>query len=70
MDAPKYEPPPLDPGIVALQQRADADARSAAQDQSRQMQSSLMARYGTRLALAGARTGSPVAAVAPIMGRM
>jgi hypothetical protein len=47
------DPPPPDPTLVAQQQRAAADSTAAIQDRLTMDTSSVMARYGSRLALAG-----------------
>lgn len=53
MEAPKYEAPPPDPTVVALNERAKNDQLSALQNSARMDTAALMARYGTTLALAG-----------------
>jgi hypothetical protein len=59
--APSPPPlPPEDPRLIAEQQRADADNVAALQVEAQGDTASLMARYGTRLALAGAVGGSPL----------
>lgn len=61
VDAPKYEAPPPDPTITALNERAKQDDMLAQQSTARIDTAALMARYGTRLAMAGGGGG----AVAP-----
>lgn len=70
MDAPKYQQPPTDPAITALGQKAQADDLTALQNTASIDTASLMARYGTRLAMAGAASqpGSPLAVVPPPQG--
>lgn len=74
MQAPKYEAPPPDPNIAALNAKTQADDIAAAQTNAQIDTASLMARYGTRLAMAGAnQTASPLAiapTVAPQFGAM
>lgn len=67
MQAPTYQQPPTDPAITALGQKAQADDLSAMQTTSQIDTASLMARYGTRLAMAGAagQPGSPLAVTPP-----
>ena len=60
-DAPK--PPtiaPTDPRLEAERATAEADTLRALQTQATGDTASLMARYGTRLALASASSGSPI----------
>jgi hypothetical protein len=54
MDAPKYNPPPVDPAIAALADKSQQDNVAAMQQTASIDTASLMARYGTRLAMAGA----------------
>lgn len=71
MDAPKYEAPPEDPAIKALRDRAENDNTRAAQETAGIDTSALMARYGTRLAMAGTTAGSPLAVVPPpVFGKL
>lgn len=65
MDAPKYQQPQTDPTVAALQDRATVDDHAALQNTASIDTASLMARYGTRLAMAGTSTGSPLAVVPP-----
>ena len=60
MDAPKYEAPPPDPTVTALNARADADRTASLQNTATMDTSTLMARYGTQLALANSVTPNPV----------
>lgn len=64
MDAPTYTPPPPDPAVTALKEQAKTDQIASLQDTASIDTASLMARYGTRLAMAGA-TSSPLAVVPP-----
>ena len=64
MQAPTYTPPPPDPTVTALSQKAQQDDLAALQDKSSIDTASLMARYGTRLAMAG-NTTSPLAVIPP-----
>jgi len=64
MDAPKYTAPPPDPTVTALNQKAQQDDIAALQDKSSIDTASLMARYGTRLAMAG-NTASPLSVIPP-----
>jgi len=64
MEAPKYQPPPPDPMLTALNAKAQADQATALQNTAQIDTASLMARYGARLAMAGtAPQGSPLAVV-------
>lgn len=64
MDAPKYQAPPPDPTLTALSTSAQASDARALQDTAQIDSASLMARYGTRLAMAGTSPqGSPLAVV-------
>lgn len=66
MDAPTYQAPPPDPMVTALDAQAQTADQVAAQNQAQQDTASIMARYGTRLAMAGAtQQGSPLAVVPP-----
>lgn len=67
MDAPQYQAPPPDPTVTAAAAKAQADDITAMQNTAGIDTASLMARYGTRLAMAGAAgtTGSPLAVVPP-----
>lgn len=71
VDAPKYTQPPEDPAVTALKAKAQADDLSATQTTAGIDTASLMARYGTRLAMAGtaSQPGSPLAVVPPPFGR-
>lgn len=53
-------PPVVDPNLAAEQQQAQSDLATSLGQQSQGDMASLMARYGTRLAMAGANTGSPL----------
>jgi hypothetical protein len=63
---------PTDPNLQQEQQQAQADLVGSLQAQTQGDMASLMARYGTHLALAGVTAtgaGNPVAAVAPSFNR-
>lgn len=60
MEAPKYTPPPTDPTVTALNEKAQADDLKALQGTAQIDTASLMARYGTRLAMAGSGSASPL----------
>lgn len=62
-------PPPPDPTLVAQQQQAQNDLIAGLQKQTQGDMASLMARYGTQLAFAGATGGSPLAGPSMISGR-
>lgn len=63
VDAPKYNPPPPDPSITALNAKAQSDDVAALEQTSQIDTASIMARYGTRLAMAGAMPqASPLSA--------
>jgi hypothetical protein len=66
MDAPTYTPPPPDPSVTALKEQAKTDQISALQDTASIDTASLMARYGTRLAMAGS-TSAPLATASPLV---
>jgi hypothetical protein len=69
MDAPQYQKPPEDPSITALKGKAQSDDLSALQDRSQIDTANIMARYGTRLAMAGAMPqGSPLTVTPPPVG--
>lgn len=65
MEAPQYQAPPPDPTVTAVAAKAQADDITAMQNTAGIDTASLMARYGTRLAMAGASQGSPLAVVPP-----
>lgn len=66
MQAPQYQAPPEDPSITALKAKAQGDDVAALQDRDQIDTAALMARYGTRLAMAGAMPqGSPLTALPP-----
>jgi hypothetical protein len=70
MEAPKYNQPPTDPAIATLDAKAKSDDLRAMQETASIDTASLMARYGTRLAMAG-QSGSPLAVVPPpVMGKV
>ena len=55
-------PPPVDPNLEAEQQRAANDVATSLGKQTQGDMASLMARYGTQLAMSGAQaSGSPLA---------
>jgi hypothetical protein len=53
MEAPKYQASPEDPEITAVKERSKQDDLAALQETAQIDTASIMARYGTRLALAG-----------------
>lgn len=53
MDAPQYQAPPPDPTLTALDAKAKADDLTALQNTAQIDTASVMARYGTRVAMAG-----------------
>ncbi len=56
--SPKKPPPlPVDPALAQEQARAQSDLVGALQTQTQGDMASLMARYGTQLAMANAGTG-------------
>lgn len=57
MDAPTYKAPPEDPEITAVKERSKQDDLAALQETTQIDTAAIMARYGTRLALAGAVPG-------------
>lgn len=66
MEAPKYQAPPPDPTITALDQKAQQDDITALQQRSAIDTASIMARYGTRLAMAGAMpAAAPLSSPSP-----
>lgn len=70
MDAPKYQAPPVDPAVAQVQQQAGVADSNAASAQAGIDTASLMARYGTRLAMAGQAGGAaapPQSALAAVM---
>lgn len=69
MQAPKYQAPPTDPTVAALSSTAQADDIAATQRTAQIDTSSLMARYGTRLAMGGA-VSSPLVAAPTTYGAM
>jgi hypothetical protein len=58
-------PLPVDSNLAAEQQQAQTNLMSSLQGEAQGDTASLMARYGTRLAMAGANSGSPLVTVAP-----
>jgi hypothetical protein len=69
VDAPQYQPPPEDPAITALNAKAKSDDISALEDRSQIDTANIMARYGTRLAMAGAMPqGLPLTVTPPPVG--
>jgi hypothetical protein len=61
MQAPQYNAPPPDPTVTALNAKAMAADQQATQMTAQIDTASLMARYGTRLAMAGS-TSTPAPA--------
>lgn len=71
MDAPQYQAPPPDPTVTALNAQAQAADTAALQNTASIDTASIMARYGTRLAMAGAtQQGSPLAVTPPPVARV
>lgn len=64
-DAPKYQQPPTDPTITALAAKAQADDITAMQTTAGIDTASIMARYGTRLAMANQTSPGAALAVVP-----
>lgn len=54
MQAPQYQQPAIDPTVTALNVKAQQDNLTALQDTAGIDTAAIMARYGTRLAMAGA----------------
>lgn len=68
---PQYVAPPPDPQAEALKQQTQNDQVAAIQDTIKIDTASLMARYGTRLAMAqssGATAGTVTPSTAPLLG--
>lgn len=57
-----------DPNLLAEQQQAQNDQISTLQTQAQNDTATLMARYGTKLALSGMSTPATTAAAAPTLG--
>ena len=55
--------PPPDPALAAEQQQAQNSLVAGLRTETQGDMASLMARYGTQLALAGSSSGSPLATV-------
>ena len=67
VDAPDPPPPPPpDPLVQQEQQQAQQSLLSSLQKQTQGDMASLMARYGTQLAIAGTGTGSPLSSSASV----
>jgi len=64
---PQYQQPPLDPQFLALQQQAQNDQIAATQQTVQIDNASLMARYGTRLALANAAGAGGAMPTSPLI---
>jgi hypothetical protein len=62
MEAPKI---PTDPNLATEQAQAQNDLIGSLQTKTQGDMSSLMARYGTQLAMAGASSGSPLGTPPP-----
>lgn len=62
MKAPTYQQPPIDPTVAALSTKAQSDDIAALQQTAQIDTSSIMARFGTRMAISGTTQGSPLAA--------
>lgn len=56
-DPPAPAPPPVDPNLAIEQQQAQQGLISSLQTQTQGDMASLMARYGTQLAIAGTGSG-------------
>jgi len=69
MDAPQYNAPPPDPTVTALADKAQSDEVKATQQTAQIDTASLMARYGTRLAMAGASNAPLAVTPPPVTGR-
>lgn len=69
MDAPQYQAPPPDPTVTALNAKAQADDLTATQNTASIDTASLMARYGTRLAMAGTSNLPLAVTPPPVVGR-
>ena len=65
-DAPP--PQPVDPNLVEEQQQAQNDLVTSLGQQTQGDMASLMARYGTKLAMAGVSGGSPLVTTPPPVG--
>lgn len=61
------KPPTIDPNLTTLQSQAEQGQIDALQELARADGASLMARYGTRLALSGA-AGSTSMTASPLTG--
>jgi hypothetical protein len=66
MGIPKYKEPPPDPAFQLLQEQAKQQDIEALEARAQADTASMMARYGTRLALGG--SSSSVTGGAPIAG--
>jgi hypothetical protein len=60
VNAPSPPPPLVDPNLATEQQQAQTDLITSLQAQTQGDTASLMARYGTQLAMAGTGSGSPL----------
>lgn len=72
MQAPQYQAPPTDPTVAALDAQAQSADIASMQTNAATDTASIMARYGTRLAMAGTAqpvAAAPLAVVPPPMGR-
>jgi len=67
MQAPQYQQPPIDPTVAALDAKAKADDITAMQQTAQMDTASIMARYGTRTAMAGSMA-APLAVTPPPVG--
>lgn len=59
-DAPAPPPIPVDPNLAQEQEQAQNSLVANLQKQTQGDMASLMARYGTQLAMAGSSSGSPL----------
>lgn len=61
---PEYQQPKPDPLFQQLQAQSEADQQAALTNRAQIDTSAIMARYGTRLALAGTQGMAPLATLA------
>lgn len=66
MNAPDVQPVQVDPNLANEQQQAQNSLVKNLQTQTQGDMASLMARYGTQLAMAGSSSGSPLATPAQV----
>ena len=65
-DPPAPPPIPVDPMLAQEQTQAQNDLIKSLQGQAQGDTANLMARYGTRLAMSGAMSGSPLSTGAKV----